>query len=506
MNSMKNTLRKFCKSQWGVSLLLLLFVVVSQMVFNIDSYLYANNEHYDSAIFFFCGKSLMNGYIPYVDFTDSKGLLLWIIYGMGYLIHHYSYVGVFWMACIFFWATFWIAYKTARLYLNKKMALLASVSMAIPYWYWNFYTEGKAEYFCMPFIAYVLYQLLKIMHGSCPMKRLSWEWIGIGASLVAVVMMKWSVGLMMVSLIVSIGIWTWKRQVLKSYFISFGLGMVGAVLPFIIYFMATDSLEAMWFEYFQNTLSSVSEPLKATIVSYSNEWWKMFSTKRILYIIYTLPLLSLWRRSEWFSTALPWLSSMFFIALAIRHDNFGHYITVVAPFAIFAVICILKTIQSRRIPLLYYHIALLLAFTYIVWGQIHYSNSFFTKVNVDDFERVNWRMARVKEPTILMMGQYPGLCMGYTRPYCCYWITQMGQTEAMFAAQDKALKEGKADFICLVESNFKKYDHILISKGYSIMDEYGGFKIYSKRTIPPVPKGFHVTPMDILTKKNMTEW
>ena len=148
--------------------------------------------------------------------------------------------------------------------------------------------------------------------------------------------------------------------------------------------------------------------------------------------------MSLWRRREWFSTALPWLSSMFFIALAIRHDNFGHYITVVAPFAIFAVIYILKTIQSRRMPLLYYHIALLLAFTYIVWGQIHYSNSFFTKVNVDDFERVNWRMARVKEPTILMMGQYPGLCMGYTRPYCCYWITQMGQTEAMFAAQDRS--------------------------------------------------------------------
>ena len=441
MNCLINTIRRFCKSKMGIPLLLLVFVVASQMVFNIDSYLYANNGHYDSAIFFFCGKSLMNGYIPYVDYTDSKGVLLWIIYGIGYLIHHYSYVGVFWMSCLFFWTTFWIAYKTARLYLDKSISLLASISMAIPYWYWNFYTEGKAEYFCMPFVAYVLYQLLKIMRGPYAMKGLSLEWMGIGGSLVAVIMMKWSVGLMMVSLIVSIGVWAWKRQALISYIISLVIGMVGLALPFVIYFITTDSMEAMWHEYFSNTLSSVSEPLWETVVSYSCEWWRLFSTKRFLYIIYTLPLLFLWKRSKSFATALPWLSSMFFIALAIRHDDFGHYITIVAPFAIFAVVCLLKILRLRRVPLLYYHIVLLMAFVYIVWGKIYYSDTFFMKVeNIDSFERINWRMSKVKEPTILMMGQYPGLCMGYVHPYCRYWIAQKGQTESMFAAQDKALR------------------------------------------------------------------
>lgn len=180
MKIMRNTLTWLCGKKYGILVLLLIFVVLSQMVFNIDSYLYANNGHYDSAIFFFCGKSLMNGYVPYVDYTDSKGLLLWIIYGIGFLIHNYSYIGVFWIACLFFWGTFWIGYKTARLYLDKPDALLASLSMAIPYWYWNFYTEGRAEYFCIPFIAYVLYQLLKIMHQPCSMKGLSWEWIGVG--------------------------------------------------------------------------------------------------------------------------------------------------------------------------------------------------------------------------------------------------------------------------------------------------------------------------------------
>ena len=28
----------------------------------------------------------MNGMVPYVDFTDSKGPSLWLIYGIGYLL------------------------------------------------------------------------------------------------------------------------------------------------------------------------------------------------------------------------------------------------------------------------------------------------------------------------------------------------------------------------------------------------------------------------------------
>ncbi|MFA4046426.1 MAG: hypothetical protein K1V83_05805 [Prevotella sp.] len=64
--------------------------------------------------------------------------------------------------------------------------------------------------------------------------------------LVAVIMMKWSVGLMMVSLIVSIGVWAWKRRELTSYIVSFVVGAMVFSLPFLVYFVATDSLDVMW--------------------------------------------------------------------------------------------------------------------------------------------------------------------------------------------------------------------------------------------------------------------
>ena len=484
-----NMINKISNFKYGVAIFMLVYVVLGQLIFNIDSYLYANNEHYDSAIFFQCGKFLMNGYTPYVDFTDSKGLLLWIIYGIGYLIHHYSYIGVFWLACVSFWLSFMIAYKTARLYVDKPQSILAAMSMAVPYWYWNFYTEGKAEHFCIPCVAFVFYQLLKMVRQPQHIKGFSMQWAFVGVSFVAVVMMKWSIGLMMMSLIVSMGIYAWQQESLRSYIGSFLAGLVAMALPFAIYFLAKDCMGAMWHEYFANTMASVSEPLSQTIASYSHEWLRMFSTKRFIYIVYTLPLLLLWNRKQWFVSALPWLSAMFFIALAIRHDNFGHYISIVGPFAILAIVTLIRFFQKHHVAMRYYVGLLVLAFGYLVWGKLHYcSNGLFGKAeNCEKFEEVNWQMAHtVEHPTLLVMGQDPGYCMGYSRPYCRYWITQMGQTQAMFDAQEKALAEGNSDFVSLNgKGNISKYESLLLKKGYHLMNTYNGNNIYTKHFTPP---------------------
>lgn len=68
--------------------ILLLWTIVLQLFCNIDSYLYAQIGQFDSAAFFMCGKAMMNGLVPYADFADSKGVLLWFIYGLGYLLDH----------------------------------------------------------------------------------------------------------------------------------------------------------------------------------------------------------------------------------------------------------------------------------------------------------------------------------------------------------------------------------------------------------------------------------
>ena len=83
----------------------------------------------DSAWFFTCGKAWMEGMTPYVDFADSKGILLWLIYGIGYLLSPTSYIGVFWLSVIAYAVTFHFIWKTARLFLDRRQSLLVLAFM-----------------------------------------------------------------------------------------------------------------------------------------------------------------------------------------------------------------------------------------------------------------------------------------------------------------------------------------------------------------------------------------
>ena len=75
-------------------------------------------------------------------------------------------------------------------------------------------------------------------------------------------------------------------------------------------------------------------------------------------------------------------------------------------------------------------------------------------------------------------------------------------------AQEKALAEGKADFVSLNGvDRINKYESLLLSNGYHLMNTYLGYciynKIYTKHFTPPLPTNFHVSPIDILMKRNM---
>ena len=98
-------------------LIMLVMAAAIMMLLSRDSYLYLLGPRCDSAWFFMCGKAWMNGMVPYVDFADSKGPLLWLIYGVGYLLSHYDYHGVFWVSVVVYSFTFYFLFTPARIFL-----------------------------------------------------------------------------------------------------------------------------------------------------------------------------------------------------------------------------------------------------------------------------------------------------------------------------------------------------------------------------------------------------
>ena len=100
-------MKRFLKKHTDFSLWLFFTALAAFVLFFISPDSYFNDLHsrVDSAWFFMCGKAWMSGMLPYVDFADSKGPLLWLIYGIGYLLDHTSYVGVYWISCFWYGLT-----------------------------------------------------------------------------------------------------------------------------------------------------------------------------------------------------------------------------------------------------------------------------------------------------------------------------------------------------------------------------------------------------------------
>lgn len=491
--------------KYKVSIMLFIWTVVISLFCNIDSYLYAQCGQFDSSCFFMAGKAMMKGLIPYDDFADSKGVLLWFIYGIGYWIDHYSYIGVFWLACINLWGTLMISYKTARLWLEERLAMLAAMSLIVPLTYWNFYCETKAEHFCWPAVAWGLYVLLRQMQGLTVKTS---HYIGVGVGVIACLMLKWSVAAMMVSFVGSIGWWAWRQRSFKTFITGTLSGLSLASLPFAIAFTCWNNWDDMWREYFVNTLATVNLPFDETLVAYSKEIKQLFTSHRFIYLLYTLPALWLWRKQDWFATALPTLCGLFFIALSIRHDGSGHYLSVVGPFAIVAIVYAITLSVRFHVKMYYVGIMSLLSTIYVIWGSIHYTASFCTKAgdSFDSFMAASAVMSKVDEPRIIVIGLDLGLCMASSLPGTRYWITQKGKSEQMWNEQLAAIRSGSADFIIFFDSSAVPIlSSDLQRLNYHYLTSCHGGVIYSKTNLQMPTELKHFTVRDIVLKKTYTE-
>ena len=134
----------FQKYKYYIFLSTFLWVIL--FIISPDSYTHLLFDRDDSAIFFTSGKALMNGLTPYVDFADSKGPLLWLIYGIGYLISHYDYTGVFWLSWIAYSITFAFIFRISRIFLeDNNLSFISSVAMIMYVFYPWFHYEVKSE-------------------------------------------------------------------------------------------------------------------------------------------------------------------------------------------------------------------------------------------------------------------------------------------------------------------------------------------------------------------------
>lgn len=240
--------------QW-ILLFCLLSSFVTLVICTRSSFLYPLNDWVDSNCFFTVGKGMFNGQVVYRDLYEQKGILLYFLHGLCWLISHDSFLGVFFLEVIAGTFFLYYSYLIMRLYCKRVCLVTLPFLAAAVYSSSSFVLGDSAEELCLPLLAYGLYVSIRSLKEKT---SIGWkDAILIGVTSGAVLWIKFSMlgfylGWIWVPATVLLFSRKWKELLTLIGGIIGGVFLI--TLPFFLYFAANGALSD-WFEvYFYNNI------------------------------------------------------------------------------------------------------------------------------------------------------------------------------------------------------------------------------------------------------------
>lgn len=501
---------------WGICFIIA-FVIL--FISSPDSYTHDLYQRTDSANFFTSGKSLMKGLIPYSDFTDSKGPLLWTIYGLGYLISHYDYIGVFWLSVIFYSFTFFYVFKTADIFLNnQKLSIFVVLLMISCFFSPWFHYEVRAEDWAQLFIVLAFYRICLFLYterGKEP-SSLYLSCFILGICLIGTFFIKYNITLMIgIACIYMLYAIIREKKNIPLSFISLAGGIILLAFPWIGYTVYLGSFDAFIKEYIINTLQTVGSD--NTLANYIHEWlFLTYDTHTI--ILFALPFIGAIAMSKnvYQYKYFFLITFLGFFAIAIHRCVFLHwyYLSVCLFFPIWLFIYLAQTISNHKIikTIVIVSVVYTIFSNFFFWGFLT-PTWFFRDSNARaQFYKASYYLSQIEKPTIIYY-----LCgtLGLESPVdgvpaTTYWTTQIGATDSMMKSQIEAMKSGISDFIVAADNEefpICDTDSLIKQSGYHELMKFRAietdFILYSKHQVNEPPENFHISNIDVLLKRRL---
>ena len=260
----------------------------------------------DSSVFRTVALMMKNGYTPYKDSFDHKGPLLYVINYLGLLINYDH--GVWFIEIVFMFFTCLGIFKISRLSCGVFPSLLIILVCFNPL-FWFFGGGNKTEEYAMSFIAWGLFIFLDyFLNGKINRLRLFVCGFGCGCILMLQPNMA-SMWVVFCLAVLADAIIKKQLKTIPEFLLFFCLGMLLAIVPFIIWFAAKGALKSFWdtyigFNYLYTSfrdggislsdqwavaLTFLSEP--AILLAFSSITVIFFLKKDFLSIIYLLYIL-----------------------------------------------------------------------------------------------------------------------------------------------------------------------------------------------------------------------
>ncbi len=427
----------------------------------------------DSAWFFTAGKAWMEGMTPYVDFADSKGPLLWLIYGIGYLLSPTSYVGVFWLSVLAYTLTFAFIWRTARLFVGWREAAFVLAIMPTLLFLRIYHNEVRAEDFCMPWVCIAIYCTCRALLGSDVALHRKWAfWLGF--SMACCLLIKWNMFFMMGGTALVVAGLSLTKKRLDG--VLFGiLGILVVVMPFVVYFLVKGNFSAFVQEYFVNTflITGRGKDSGGWHVVFLNLLTDRSSLYQAMTIIGVFAGIALFCRRFRVSYWLLFAYTPFFLFLGIE-PSWHYYFAIVMPFYVFFLVFIANVLSnrfSRLSDMTFVAMGALVCLVGVVYN-VHKENlMFFPSPDQKTWDEIQLVMHRKERPKIMVATDLGHGLLVKALPACKYWALQGNPSDAMIKSRHEAIKAGKPDFIIVtakhkIESIDTLFYSVLRESGY----------------------------------------
>ena len=286
----------------------------------------------DSPIFQYMGYSMLQGKIPYTDLFDHKGLLLYWINALGYLIHPKYGVMLLQIVNLTFTMTLWYRILDSVKGEWMKYSILALALLGL---YSYFIYGNLEEEWCLFFITYpiVAYFESKKHHGIFSNKQL----FSIGVCLGAIAMIRLNImapvlGILVYCLIEAIGKkeYQYIGQALKWSVLGFVLfPVLGCVYMFVV--NGVTGIDNMFFATILFNLEFAANPGIGSHLFGEYE----FIYKAMLPMLFLLPFIGQNKRD-----ILVLCSSFMVTALLMGGKDEYHYLMMFIPLLVASFACI----------------------------------------------------------------------------------------------------------------------------------------------------------------------
>lgn len=299
----------------------------------------------DSSVFLYIGKAMFNGSVPYKDLFDHKGILLYFIQFLGFVIGFGSQIGVFVLEVLNILATALIFYKICKIFTANEFVCFFSVAAVLLFCTTGFFEGGNlVEEYALVWISLSLYFVCKFFSDKT---YENWHIVIIGVCFAVVFFLRVNMVGVWGGLLLPVVICFLKNKRFTELYkaaLWFLVGFAAVSVPVMIYLFITGSFREMIDCYLVFNFSYVDSTSKSGVITF------LFDCIALTPIATFFVIYSITAHAKNQLTHINLISLIFaYLSSAISGRSYPHYGIILIPFFVIpTVLCVSDFLKKAK--------------------------------------------------------------------------------------------------------------------------------------------------------------